>query len=292
MRSLKSIKKRIVSVKNTQKITKAMKMVAAAKLRKSQARALSARHYTEAIWRLAGRLSALSDHASHPLILAKEKVARRDYLVLTSDRGLCGGFNGNLLRSLAGELSSCREKNVEPLCKVIGKKGRDYFKAKSWSLKESQTGLYDRFEKGVAFDLAKVSVERFETGKTDEVWICFNYFQSAMLQQVKFEKILPMDPLLNPPPQGEQNAKADYIYEPTREMILDSLLREGIAAKIYEAFLESIASEQAARMAAMENATNNASDMIGYLTLQYNRARQATITKDLMDIVNGAEALR
>lgn len=292
MPSLKSIKKRIVSVKNTQKITRAMKMVAAAKLRRAQAHALNARHYTDAIWGLACRLAALRDGEPHSLTVAKGPTetigmaATRDYLIFTSDRGLCGGFNSNLLRRLGNELAKCREKNIQTTCRMVGKKGRDYFKAKGWELKESVTGLYNNLNRKVAEELGKIAIHRFESGKADEVWVCFNYFQSTMVQRAIFQKILPLKPEEKP----EKNI--DYIYEPSREGVLDKLLRETVVAKMYGAFLESIASELAARMTAMESATSNASDMITYLTLQYNRARQASITRDLMDIVNGAEALR
>lgn len=304
MPSLKAIKKRIGTVKSTQKITRAMKMVAAAKLRRAQAHAMNARHYTDAIWRLSCRLSGFAGDEPHPLTAVREsgggkgKVAHRDYLLFTSDRGLCGGFNSNLLRRFADELAACREQGIQPVCRMVGRKGRDYFRVKNWELKEAVTGLYDTLNRGVAEELAKIAIHRFEGGKTDEVWICFNYFQSAMVQKVTFQKILP----LAPEPSGligrfeigrdEIGRPPDYIYEPSRLGVLDRLLRESVASKIYSAFLESMASELAARMTAMENATNNASDMIGYLTLQYNRARQATITRELMDIVNGAEALQ
>lgn len=293
MPSLKSIKKRIGSVKSTQKITRAMKMVAAAKLRRAQAHAMNARHYTNAIWRLSCRLSGFAGDEPHPLTAVRGKTANRDYLLFTSDRGLCGGFNSNLLRRFADELSSCREQGIQPICRMVGKRGRDYFKVKNWELKEAVTGLYDKLNRGVAEELAKIAIHRFEAEKTDEVWICFNYFQSAMVQKVTFQKILPLAPQPSATTHEVKKEKPiDYIYEPSRPGVLDRLLRESVAAKIYSALLESVASELAARMSAMENATNNASDMIGYLTLQYNRARQATITRDLMDIVNGAEALR
>lgn len=286
MASQKDIKKRIVSVKNTQKITKAMKMVAAAKLRRAQQRAQNARHYTDAVWGLANRLALASVDRLNPLTIARETVRSREYLVFTSDRGLCGGFNSNLLRRFGDELEKCREKNIKMECRTIGKKGRDYFKAKNWDLKESIIELYDRLGREVAEELVRVAVQHFTSGRTDEVWLVFNYFKSAMVQEVTFQKILPLTPEKRDP------SRLDYIYEPTQEKVLDALLHESLVAKVYSAFLESMASELAARMAAMENATNNASDMIDYLTLQYNRARQASITKELMEIVSGAEALR
>lgn len=290
MASLKSIKKRIGSVKNTQKITKAMKMVAAAKLRRAQSAAFNARHYTNAVRGLVSRLVTANSGLSHPLMKGPEKVATREYLVLTSDRGLCGGFNGNLLRRLGEAIETSRKEGVEARCRVVGKKGRDYFKSKSWDLHESITDLYDNLDRSVAEELAKVASHRFQSGKADEVWLVYNYFRSAMVQEVTFHKILPCSaPTVE---SGQSEKPIDYIYEPSAEGVLDKLLNESLVALTYQSFLESIASELAARMTAMDNATNNASDMIGYLTLKYNRARQAAITRDLMDIVNGAEALR
>src|SRR3989338_9561303 len=286
MASLKSIKKRIGSVRNTQKITKAMKMVAAAKLRRAQNAAVNARHYTNAVRGLVHRIVLANRDLDHPLMRPSEKAARREYLVFTSDRGLCGGFNGNLLRKLGSTLETSRQEGLKGQCRVIGKKGKDYFKAKNWELAESVTGLYDSLNRGMAEDLAQIAVHRFEAGKTDEVYLVYNYFKSAMVQEVVFQKILPLSV------EGAKERPIDYIYEPSAEVVLDKLLNESLVALIYQAFLESMASELAARMTAMDNATNNASDMIGYLTLQYNRARKASITKDLMDIVNGAEALR
>ena len=279
MASLKSIKKRIGSVKNTQKITKAMKMVAAAKLRRAQQAALGSRHYVANVREVTSRLMASITDGSHPLMMAKEKIQTKEYLVFTSDRGLCGGFNGNLLRKVGEVLNGAT-------CRVIGKKGRDYFKAKNWPLSESIIGLYDQLHRGVAEELAKIAIHRFEAGKVDEVWLVYNFFKSTLVQEVVFHKILPMAS------EKKQGRPIDYIYEPSSDRVLDKLLKEYLVSEIYQAFLESIASELAARMAAMDSATKNASDMISYLTLQYNRARQASITRDLMDIVNGAEALR
>lgn len=286
MPSLKAIKKRIHSVKNTQKITKAMKMVAAAKLRRAQTAAQNGRHYTEAISGLALRLAAGLKENISVLMRSKEKVARRDYLILTSDRGLCGGFNSNLLRKLGDELEACREANIEVHCRLIGKKGRDYFKSRNWALSESATNVYENFGRGIAEGLAKVGAHRFESGKTDEVYLVYNYFKSAMIQRTTFEKILPVAPS-----GAVTRTGIDYIFEPSAALVLDQLLKENLVAQIHSAFLESMASELAARMTAMDNATSNASDMIGALSLQYNRARQATITRELMDIVGGAEAL-
>lgn len=267
-----------------------MKMVAAAKLRRAQQSALVSRKYTEAITELSHRLIASQTIDSrNPLTVPRTKVVRREYLVLTSDRGLCGGFNSNLLRRLGDQLTECKSAGIESACRVIGKKGRDYFKSKNWPISESVTHIYDTLNRNISEELAKVAIHRFESGKADEVWLVYNLFKSALVQEMTFQKILPLTPSLLKRGKGEV---IDYIFEPSAKDMLDAALRETVVSQIHQAFLESIASELAARMTAMENATNNASDMIGYLTLQYNRARQASITKDLMDIVNGAEALR
>lgn len=284
MPSLKTIRKRINSVRSTQKITKAMKMVAAAKLRRANQAAVQARDYLKAAEEITTRVIANRGNEKNSLTIAKENITKRDYLILTSDRGLCGGFNSNLLRRVEGELVKCRELKIRTECRIIGKKGRDYFKAKHLEIAESATGLYENLDFKVAQELGKVAIHRFEVGKTEEVWIGFNYFKSMMVQEVRIQKLLPFDDVHSP--------VIDYIYEPNGFVVLDKVLKEYVTAQIYSALLESYASELAARMAAMDNATNNASDMIQYLTLVYNRARQATITRELMDIVNGAEALR
>lgn len=281
MQSLKTIKKRITSVKNTQKITKAMKMVAAAKLRRAQQAALNSRAYLQALTTVTGRVVAGQKEDPHPLTRGKEKISSKEFLVLTSDRGLCGGFNSNLLRSLEAELSRCRSAGITTEIRMIGKKGSDYFKAKKLPLGES-------LKAPIAEELAAGAVQRFLLGRSHEIWMVFNYFKSTLVQEVTYQKLLPIHP--SPIKEGEH--PLDYLFEPTSQEVLAELLRECLVAQIYSGLLESVASELASRMQAMENATNNAKDMIGYLTLVYNRARQATITKDLMDIVNGAEALR
>lgn len=272
-------------MRSTQKITKAMKMVAAAKLRRAQQTAVHARDYLRSVGEVAGRLIASqSDLPPAPILIKEGGGGGREFLVLTSDRGLCGGFNNNLLRKLEEELKRCREQGIRTESRIIGKKGRDYFKAKSLEVTEAVTGLYENLDRKVAEELGRVAINRFESGKVDEVWICFNFFKSTLVQEVVFKKLLPVELPASSP--------TNYIYEPNRAKVLGNLLKEWVTSQIYSGLLESVASELAARMAAMDNATKNASEMIDYLTLVFNRARQASITKELMDIVNGAEALR
>lgn len=288
MQSLKTIKKRIHSVKNTQKITKAMKMVAAAKLRRAQQAATRARTYVTALEETLARVMASWRDDPHPLTRAKEGVTKKEFLLLTSDRGLCGGFNSNLLRKVEDTLKQCREYNIRTDVRIIGRKGRDYFKAKRLEIAEAATGLYENLDRKIAEELAGIASRRFIEGKTDEVWLIYNFFKSTLVQAVTFKKLLPFEVL------GTQHSvlSTNYIFEPSPQKVLDQLLREAIVSQIYSALLESVASELAARMTAMDNATKNASDMIDYLTLNFNRARQAAITRELMDIVSGAEALK
>ncbi len=266
-------------------------MVAAAKLRRANQAALGARHFLRGSQEVAGRLIASQSDEKQFLTISRDKITKKDFLVLSSDRGLCGGFNSNLLRRVEGELKKCREQKIVTDCRLIGRRGRDYFKARNLEIAESATGLYENIQWSVAQELARVAIERFENKKTDEVLICFNFFKSMMIQEIRIQKLLPLEKvsglgsLVSSPP-------IDYIYEPNSSVVLDQVLKSTITAQIFSALLESYASEMAARMAAMDNATKNASDMISYLTLVFNRARQASITRELMDIVNGAEALR
>lgn len=259
-------------------------MVAAAKLRRAQMRAHNARDYTETLSAMAGRMAARGSDKPHALTLVPEKTARVDYLILTSDRGLCGPFNSNLLRQFGGCLEESAKKGIQVSSRVCGKKGRDFFNARDWKMSDSLTGIYDHIDRKKAEEIGFPAMQKFEEKKTDAVYLVYNYFRSTMAQEVRFQKILPIEP------QRETTA-ADVIYDPSAEQILDRLLRECVISQIYSALLESVASELASRMTAMESATKNASEMIDALTLQYNRARQAAITTELMDIVNGAEAL-
>ena len=284
MATLKSIRKRIASVRNTQKITKAMKMVAAAKLRRAQGRLISARPYASKMEELLGSLAALA--GDHPLLKPHETAARAEFLILTSDRGLCGGFNGNLLRRVEDFLATSAPSYEEARVRVVGKKGRDFFRARRRELASVETGLYDRFTFENALQMAGDFLSGYREGKFDHFYLVYNRFKSAISQEIRIDRILPIEP------KPAEEYLPEYLYEPARQELLDSVLPRGIATLVYRAFLESMAGELGARMAAMESATNNCTDMIYRLTLQLNRARQAAITRELMDIVNGAEALK
>jgi F-type H+-transporting ATPase subunit gamma len=283
MPSLKSLRKRRATVLSTQQITKAMKMVAAARLRRAQEAAERARPYAEKLSEMFTAVSAGVDPAVHPL-LARRDERRVDVLVLTSDRGLCGGYNSNLLRFTETFL---REKHgLQTALVTVGRKGLEYFRRRGGQIAAHKLGVLTTPPAGMASELAEVLTARFVAGESDAVHLVYNKFRSAISQ---VPTVVPLLPVTAP---ADDAPAVDYIFEPDREKLLGLLLPRYVAALITQALLESIASEHGARMTAMENATNNATEMIGRLTLQMNRARQATITKELMEIVSGAEALK
>ncbi len=288
MPSLRDIKRKITSVKKTQQITKAMKMVAAAKLRRAQERVISARPYSRKMLAVIANLAGRVERAQHPL-LAKRVPKQVKLMVLTSDRGLCGAYNTNILRKAVETVRQFKADGKEVKVNVVGRKGRDFFRKRSaytlgkvWS--ELGTIDYDK-----AADVGKNIVERFTAGETDEVYLLYNEFKSVMQQKVTLEKLLPVEP---PEEADPFMAAVDYLYEPTPEAILDSILPKHIEVQVYRAMLESQASEMGARMTAMDSATRNAKDMIERLTLKFNKQRQAAITKEISEIVGGAEALK
>lgn len=305
MATLKIIRKRIISVKNTQKITKAMKMVAAAKLRRSQQRLMAARPYAVGIDQMIGdvmprfrsRLASVKTVEQRrellldqlPLLRQPEKVQKISLMILSSDRGLCGGFNGNLLRRVEHFLREKRQAGFEVALTVIGKKGRDFFRARQLEVHEFHTGLYENFSYETAMKLAEEVAQKFSEGSFDSFYLAYNCFKSAISQEVLLKPLLPFS--AEGAVSGE-TFKNDYIYEPGPAPVLLGLMPRWLTTQIQCAFLESMASEQGARMAAMDSASNNSRDMISQLTLQSNRLRQAAITKELMDIVNGSEALK
>ncbi len=297
MASLRDIRKRIKSVKSTQQITKAMKMVAAAKLRKAQDAIIAARPYAQMLEQIIRELSERSDgEVAHPLLQARPNPKRAELLVLTSDRGLAGGFNSNLLRR-ANRFISENQKGFEKVyITTIGRKGNDFFRKRGMEVRKDYPGLFTKVSYRTASDLGQETAARFLSGEVDVVYLAYNEFVSAMTQKPDVVQLLPFQAL---PPDKSADAQAktafasvDFKYEPARQDVLNQLVPQALAIKLFRSLLESSASEQGARMSAMENATSNASDMIGKLTLFYNRSRQAVITKELMEIVSGAEALK
>lgn len=298
MATLRDIQRRIRAVKNTRQITSAMKMVAAAKLRKAQTRMMDLRPYADKMDEVISSLSTGADMEMNPL-LAKRPAKALEVMALTSDRGLCGAFNTNVMRAaqqLIGDLKANVEKDTlsggppEISITTLGKKARDYYKRRQVPMRKSWTGLSGRIDYASAKEIAADIIERYSTEAVDGVYLVYNMFVNVAVQKVTVQKVLPVEPPEAPPEQG--GLSADFIFEPSEEALFDALLPKNIEIQIFRAMLESQASEEAARMTAMENATKSANEMIETLTLQYNKARQATITAELMDIVGGVEALK
>jgi F-type H+-transporting ATPase subunit gamma len=290
MPSLKSIRTRIASVKATQKITRAMKLVAAASLRRAQDAITGARPYANALADAVAEVALRAGAEAHPL-LDQRGGQRLTLLVLTSDRGLAGGFNANVFRAihrLQAERKDVRELALE----VVGKKGRDYFRRRRLPIKHELPAPTSATADDVARQLARLAVQAFTDGSTDAVLLVYNQFKSALAQRVVVEPLLPVVPPSLVPPEGATSGIIDFVYEPSKRKLLDALVPLYVESQIFRALLESVASEFGARMTAMDSATNNAKEMIAKYTLQYNRARQASITKELMEIVGGAEALK
>ncbi len=287
MATLKVIRKRITSVKNTQKITKAMKMVAAAKLRRAQSALLQARPYGVHLKEILSHVAAYVNPENTPLLKSDHK-GKAAILVFSSDRGLCGGFNSNLLRKVNTFLYHEGKNHESIQIQTIGKKARDFFKARKIDIQKELSNVVTGFTFENALELANGMIEDFKNGEFDNFYIAYNGFKSAISQEIRIRKILPLEF-----DTSEEGAGIfPVIFEPSAQKVFDEMAPRYIASEIYLAHLESAASELGSRMSAMENATSNAKEMINSLTLVYNRARQATITKELMDIVNGAESLK
>lgn len=288
MATLKEIKTRIVSVKNTQKVTKAMQMIAAARLRRAQTAAVNARDYAEHLKSLVGRV-AQRHGVQHTYLNARETVRSVEFLVLSSDRGLCGGFNENMFRALRKRWLAYEADGITVHFTVIGKKAAEFLGRFDIAPRAAHVDFYQDLDVETLSPVVQEIAERFTVGEVDQVELVFNRFRSILTQDVTFENILPMTVEAG---ESASGSGIDYIYEPSAEDVIDGLLDRSFVSNILQACLESVASEFAARMTAMDSATRNASDMIDALSMQYNRARQASITKDLLDIVNGAESLK
>jgi F-type H+-transporting ATPase subunit gamma len=289
MPSLKDIKKRINSVKNTQQITKAMKMVSAAKLRKAQDMVLANRPYAEKMQTVLANLALRVPDNKHPL-LRQRKQQRALIVLLTADRGLCGGFNHNIAKAVERYVRDNPAGYEAIDLMIIGRKGNDYLKRRSGL---NIVKVYENITGDITYQTAVLLAEEVigyfaDEEKYDVVHLVYNYFKSVISQVITFSQILPVAPR-----EVEQDTYvADFIYEPNAEEILKEILRKNVEVQIFKALLESSAAELGARMSSMDSATKNASEMIGKLTLAYNRARQAAITTELMEIISGAESIK
>ncbi|NJL17079.1 MAG: ATP synthase F1 subunit gamma [Nitrospira sp.] len=292
MPSLQSLRRKIAAFKNTQKITKAMKMVAAAKLKRSQDRILAARPYAHKMRGVLSNLSQRVNRSSHPL-LQKREGKKVEVLVVTSDRGLCGGFNGNIVRKSSEFVRQCEANGLHVNLSLVGRKGRDYFRRRDWPIRQEWTGIFDKLSFEHALDIGADLTDNFIKGTFDELYVVYNEFKSAIQQRVIVEKLFPIDAqeeFGSAPHEGMSGG--GYLYEPDEAELLSALIPKHFQVQTYRILLESAAAEHGARMAAMDGATRNAGQLIKKVTLYYNKTRQAAITKELMDIVGGAEALK
>jgi F-type H+-transporting ATPase subunit gamma len=298
MPSLKAIRKRIASTKATQKITRAMKMVAGARLTRAQQRIVALRPYavktSEVLQSVAGSLivaADANDEAPHPL-LARRPESRTLVLVLSADRGLCGALNTNINKNAERFWREKEQASVDVRFATLGRKGREYLARRKANIVQDFPRIYDNVDLDKARLVTRWLVPRFEKGEIDSVYLVYNEFKSALTQRVTLERLLPVAPDPGASAPGEKLAPSELLYEPSQQALLERLVPMYVEISIYRGLLESQASFFGAQMTAMDAATRNAKEMIARLTLSYNRARQASITKELMEIIGGAEALK
>jgi F-type H+-transporting ATPase subunit gamma len=285
MPALIDIRRRIRSVKNTQQITKAMKMVSAAKLRRAQEAIFSARPYARKMMEVLNSLATRANPGAHPLL--QERVPERRLLVvITADKGLCGGFNGNIVRTAARLLKDPAFGAKEVQLYLAGRKGRDFFRARRHAIRFERVGLFQALRYPAAQEIARELMDSYIAGSVDRIDILYNEFKSVIQQKVVVEQLLPIPKLtLNP-----HEPALDYLYEPEPARLFGEILPKHVEIQVWRALLESAAAEHGARMTAMDAATRNAGDMIERLTLHMNKVRQAAITKEIIEVVSGAGA--
>jgi F-type H+-transporting ATPase subunit gamma len=296
MPSLIDLRRRIRAVKNTQQITKAMKMVAASKLRRAQDRIMNARPYAVQMQRVLSSVAGRVDATIHPLLAQPETTADRRTLVIvvTADKGLCGSFNTNIIKTAGGFLlANPRTCTIG----LVGRKGRDYFGRRGFDVMFERIGIFQRLRYDDASAIGQAAVEAFTSGTVDRVMLIYNEFKSVMTQRVVVHQLLPIaraeveDVAAARSAEGQtEGANVDYLYEPSPQEIFNQLLPRYIEVQVYRALLESNAAFFAAQMTAMDTASKNAADMIGNLTLYMNKVRQAAITREIIEVVSGAQA--
>jgi F-type H+-transporting ATPase subunit gamma len=292
MANILDIRRRIRSVKNTQQITKAMKMVSAARLRRAQERVLNARPYANRMLAVLNSLVTRAQESTsgeevekiHPL-LAERGDEKIELVIISGDRGLCGGFNTNIIKAAQAFLEKHADKQLD--LELVGRKARDYFKRRRWKIHHEYINLFSRLRYDHAQQIGRAIIEEYSKSELDAVYLVYNEFKSIIQQRIVIERLLPIPKLEG----AGLEIRIDYIYEQTPQVIFKDLLPKHVEVQVYRALLESAAAEHAARMTAMDSATNNAADMIDTLTLNMNRARQAAITKEIIEIVSGAAAL-
>jgi F-type H+-transporting ATPase subunit gamma len=289
MPSLIDLRRRIRAVKNTQQITKAMKMVAASKLRRAQERMMSARPYAEQMQRVLGSVASRVDPSAHPLLAVRDLTPNSKTLVIvvTADKGLCGSFNTNIIKGAAGYISESAQTCTLGL---VGRKGRDFFGRRGFAVFFEQVGIFQKLRFDDARAIAQTAIEAFTSGEVDRVILAYNEFKSVMTQRVVIAGLLPI-PREDVAATEAAAPAVDYLYEPSPQAIFDELLPRYVEVQVYRSLLESNAAFFAAQMTAMDTATKNSAEMIANLTLYMNKVRQAAITREIIEVVSGAEAL-
>ncbi len=286
MATLKDIKLRIDSIRNTQQITKAMKMVAASKMRKAEENIVKARPYSEKLGEIVSNLGGGTEDSTHPL-LERRKGGKAVVLLITTDRGLCGGLNNNLCKELMRYMPDHAEEFESVELFAFGKKGGEFFATRSYDVAESYRDLKESAMAKTLAERVRELIRRYECGEIDRLYVAYNRFKNVISQKPAIQRILPVEA-----PEREASAEeVKFLFEPNIETVLDSILPQYVENRAHTALLDNYACEHAARMTAMDAATNNAAELIDKLQLQYNRARQAAITSELIEIISGAEAL-
>ncbi|UWX04832.1 F0F1 ATP synthase subunit gamma [Pseudoxanthomonas sp. NC8] len=283
----REIKTKIKSVQNTRKVTRALEMVSASKIRKAQDRMRTSRPYTQAMRQVIGHVANANTDYQHPFLLEREQVKRVGYIVVSSDRGAAGGLNNNLFRKLLGEIRQFNEQGVEVDMVTIGQKASAFFRRIKVNMVGSVSHLGDVPHLDDLRGVVKLMLQAYIDGKVDRVFVVYNHFVNTMTQKATFDQLLPLPPAQT----GVPNHDWDYIYEPDAATVLDHVLIRYVESLVYQALLENVASEHAARMVAMKAASDNATKLIGTLNLVYNKARWAAITQEISEIVGGAAAV-
>ena len=286
MPSLIDLRRRIRAVKSTQQITKAMKMIAASRLRRAQERVVSARPFAQRMLKVLNGLVSRVDQDTHPLLRVTAPPGSRPLLiVISADRGLCGSFNSNIIKA-AGQFIVKEGQQHEIALGLVGRKGRDFFRRRGFDVRYEATGIFQRLSFADAAALADAAIEEFTSGRASSVYLVYNEFKSVMAQRIVVEKLLPIPRL-----EGEDaGPKTEYLYEPSPAEIFKDLLPRHVQVQVYRALLESNAAFFAAQMTAMDAATRNSADMLENLTLYMNKVRQAAITREIIEVVSGASA--
>jgi F-type H+-transporting ATPase subunit gamma len=289
MPSLIDLRRRIRAVKSTQQITKAMKMIAASRLKRAQDRVVAARPFAQRMLRVLNGLVSRVDQDAHPLLrIPPAGTGRPLLIVITADRGLCGSFNSNVIKA-AGQFVLNEAPGRDIALGLIGRKGRDFFRRRGFDIRYEAVGIFQKLSFGAAVDIADAAIEEFTSGRASSVYLVYNEFKSVMTQRLVVERLLPI-PRLEGSAAADAGPAIDYLYEPAPEEIFRNLLPRHVQIQVYRALLESNAAFFAAQMTAMDAATRNSTDMIENLTLYMNKVRQAAITREIIEVVSGAAA--